>query len=135
MLNAERTFWEKATILHQYAHLPEDKKLPPRISRHYYDFFRLLNSEIREKALIETALLERVAIHKSIYFASSWANYSAARKETLMLFPPLRIRKELEKDYVLMEAMFFRKIPEWELIMQTIETFEKEFNSLQLQHI
>jgi hypothetical protein len=23
-LNAERTFWEKATILHQYAHLPKD---------------------------------------------------------------------------------------------------------------
>ena len=89
VLNAERTFWEKATILHQYAHLPEDKKLPPRISRHFYDFFRLLNSEIKEKALIETALLERVAIHKSIYFASSWANYGTARKETLKLFPPL----------------------------------------------
>ncbi len=93
VLNAERTFWEKATILHQYAHLPEDKKLPPRISRHYYDFFRLLNSEIKEKALIETALLERVAIHKSIYFASSWANYGTARKGTLKLFPPPRILK------------------------------------------
>ncbi len=32
VLNAERTFWEKATILHQYAHLPVDKSLPPRIS-------------------------------------------------------------------------------------------------------
>ncbi|KIC76374.1 hypothetical protein DB42_DV00100 [Neochlamydia sp. EPS4] len=128
VLNAERTFWEKATILHQYAHLPEDKKLPPRISRHYYDFFRLLNSEIKEKALIEIALLERVAIHKSIYFASSWANYGTARKETLKLFPPPRILKELEKDYVLMKSMFFREIPEWELILKTIDTFEKEFN-------
>lgn len=62
VLNAERTFWEKATILHQYSHLPEDKKLPPRISRHFYDFFRLLNSEVKEKALVETSLLERVAI-------------------------------------------------------------------------
>lgn len=130
VLNAERTFWEKATILHQYAHLPEDKKLPPRISRHFYDFFRLLNSEIKEKALIETALLERVAIHKSIYFASSWANYGTARKKTLKLFPPERILKELEKDYVLMGAMFFREIPEWKLILTTIEDFEKEFNNL-----
>lgn len=129
VLNAERTFWEKATILHQYAHLPEDKKLPPRISRHYYDFFRLLNSEIKEKALIEASLLERVAVHKSIYFASSWANYGTARKETLKLFPPLRILKELEKDYALMQAMFFREIPEWKLILKTIETFEKEFNN------
>jgi len=130
VLNAERTFWEKATILHQYAHLPEDKKLPPRISRHFYDFFRLLNSEIKKKALAETALLERVATHKSIYFASSWANYGAARKETLKLFPPARILKELEKDYVLMNAMFFREIPDWTLILKTIEKFEKEFNNL-----
>jgi predicted nucleotidyltransferase component of viral defense system len=130
VLNAERTFWEKATILHQYAHLPEDKKLPPRISRHFYDFFRLLNSEIKEKALIETALLERVAIHKSIYFASSWANYGTARKKTLKLFPPPRILKELEKDYHLMEAMFFREVPDWELILKTIENFEKEFNDV-----
>lgn len=130
VLNAERTFWEKATILHQYAHLPEDKKLPPRISRHYYDFFRLLNSQIKQKALIETALLERVAIHKSIYFASSWANYKTARKKTLKLLPPPRILKELEKDYALMEAMFFREIPDWELILKTIEQFEHEFNDV-----
>lgn len=128
VLNAERTFWEKATILHQYAHLPTDKKLPPRISRHYYDFFRLLNSEIKEKAINEDTLLERVANHKSIYFASSWANYGTARKETLKLFPPARILKELEKDYALMKAMFFREIPDWELILKTIDTFEKEFN-------
>ena len=130
VLNAERTFWEKATILHQYAHLPEHKILPPRISRHFYDFFRLLNSEIKEKALTETSLLERVAVHKSIYFASSWANYGTARKGTLKLFPPARILSELEKDYVLMEAMFFREIPEWQLILKTIEKFEIEFNCL-----
>lgn len=130
VLNAERTFWEKATILHQYAHLPEDKKLPPRISRHFYDFFRLLNSEIKEKALIETALLERVATHKSIYFASSWANYETARQATLKLFPPPRVLKELEKDYVLMKSMFFREIFDWELILETIKNFEKEFNGL-----
>lgn len=130
VLNAERTFWEKATILHQYAHLPEDKNLPPRISRHFYDFFRLLNSEIKERALRESALLERVAAHKSIYFASSWANYGTARKGTLKLFPIARVLKELEKDYVLMEAMFFREIPDWNLILKTIEQFEKEFNKL-----
>lgn len=127
-LNAERTFWEKATILHQYAHLPEDKKLPPRISRHYYDFLRLLNSKIKEKALIESALLERVAIHKGIYFASSWASYGTARKGTLKLVPQPRVLKELENDYILMQAMLFREIPAWKLILTTIEQFEKEFN-------
>lgn len=128
-LNAERTFWEKATILHQYAHLPEDKKLPPRISRHFYDFFRLLISQIKEKALTDAILLEQVANHKSIYFASKWANYGTARKGTLKLSPPQHVLKELEKDYGLMEAMFFREIPSWELILKTVEEFENEFNN------
>jgi len=128
VLNAERTFWEKATILHQYVHLPEDKKLPPRISRHYYDFFRLLNSLAKKKAIEEVSLLERVANHKSIYFVSGWASYGTARKGTLKLIPPFRVLKELQKDYELMESMLFRDVPEWELILKTIGEFENEFN-------
>ena len=129
VLNIERTFWEKATILHQYAHLPEDKALPPRLSRHWYDFFRLLKSEFKEKALKEVALLERVADHKKVYFASAWANYDSARKGTLKLKPIERLVDELEKDYGLMKAMFFGEIPDWKLILKTIEKFEAEFNS------
>src|SRR3990167_7277699 len=66
VLEAKRTFWEKATILHQYAHLPPDKKLPSRISRHFYDFFCLLNSDIKASAIAEHILLDKVAAHKSI---------------------------------------------------------------------
>ncbi len=128
VLNVERTFWEKATILHQYAHLPEDKKLPPRISRHLYDFFCLLSSSAKEKALGDLPLLERVATHKSIYFASGWANYQTARKGTLKLSPLARIVPDLEADFALMKTMFFGDIPDWKLILKAIEEFECEFN-------
>lgn len=40
-IEAERTFWEKATILHQEAHRATGKPLPPRYSRHYYDLYRM----------------------------------------------------------------------------------------------
>jgi hypothetical protein len=129
VLDAERTFWEKATILHQYAHLPDDKSLPPSISRHFYDFFRLLISPIKDKALLDLSLLERVAIHKSIYFASGWANYGTASKGTLKLLPIARVLDELEKDYDLMAPMFFRDQPDWRLILKTIEEFERMFNA------
>lgn len=129
VLNAERTFWEKATILHQYAHLPEEKALPDRISRHFYDFYRLLNSEIKKRALADGALLERVAIHKSIYFASGWARYETARKGSLKLSPLPRLLANLENDFRLMNQMFFGEIPDWQLILKTIKQFETEFNS------
>lgn len=35
----ERTFWEKATILHQEANRPSEKPMPSRYSRHYYDMY------------------------------------------------------------------------------------------------
>jgi hypothetical protein len=61
--------------------------MPRRISRHLYDFYCLLRSDIKDKALAEENLLERVAIHKSIYFASGWASYGTARRGTLKLSP------------------------------------------------
>ncbi len=128
VLEAKRTFWEKATILHQYAHLPHDKKLPPRISRHYYDFYCLLNSETKANAIKDSELLDRVANHKRIYFASAWANYKTAQKGSLKLAPPLHILEGLEKDFGLMKDMFFGAIPDWLTILQAISDFEIEFN-------
>ncbi len=128
VLDAKRTFWEKATILHQYAHLPQDKKLPPRISRHYYDFFCLLNSNIKAIALAEEDLLDRVAIHKSVYFASAWANYGTARKGTLKLSPPQNLHDGLERDFGLMKDMFFGSVPDWNEILNSIRDFEVRFN-------
>ena len=70
-----------------------------------------------------------MADHKKVYFASGWANYDSARKGTLKLKPIERLVDELEKDYGLMKAMFFDEIPDWKLILKTIEKFEAEFNS------
>lgn len=129
VLNAERTFWEKATILHQYAHLPDSKTLPSRLSRHLYDFHQLLNSPVKDIALQQLDLLERVANHKKIYFSSAWASYDTARKGTLKLSPQDRVLKELEKDFKLMEPMFFDETPTWEAILESIRNFERDFNN------
>ena len=46
----ERTFWEKATILHQEANRPVGKAMLRRYSRHYYDArLRLKERPIRRK--------------------------------------------------------------------------------------
>lgn len=38
------------------------------------------------------------------------------------------VLKELQNDYSLMKSMFFREVPEWELILKTVREFENEFN-------
>ncbi|MBI2335579.1 MAG: nucleotidyl transferase AbiEii/AbiGii toxin family protein [Deltaproteobacteria bacterium] len=128
VLNVERTFWEKATILHQYAHLPADKKLLLRLSRHYYDFHCLLQAPTKHKALAAQDLLGKVAHHKELYFPSAWAKYSLAKKGSLTLVPPDPILKELEKDYEQMGQMFFEDPTPWGEVMASIRLFEEEFN-------
>lgn len=128
-LSAERTFWEKATILHQFAHFPEDKNVPERQSRHYFDFYRLLNSIIKNSAVIDLTLLERVVKHKLIYFTSTWANYETARKGSLTLIPDNRVLKLIENDYEKMAEMFYGEKIQWSEILDTIQQFQYYFNS------
>jgi hypothetical protein len=129
VLTAKRSFWEKATILHMYAYFPESKLVPTRQSRHYYDFFRLLNSPYKAEAVNDLRLLDRVAEHKGIYFRAGWANYHLAKKGSLRLLPAARVHIEMKRDYLAMGEMFFGQVPKWDDIIATIESFEKEFNS------
>jgi len=69
-IDAERTFWEKATILHQEAHRPGT--IPARYSRHYYDLHKLAESPIRATALSNRALLDSVIEFKERFYYSSW---------------------------------------------------------------
>ena len=41
VIKAERTFWEKATILHHEVHRPEGNHQPKRYSRHYSDLAKM----------------------------------------------------------------------------------------------
>ena len=66
--------------------------------------------------------------YKSIYFASSWGNYRAAKKGSLKLSPSLPLHEVLERDYVLMRDMFFGSVPEWGEVLRVIGDFEMEFN-------
>jgi hypothetical protein len=64
VLAAERSFWEKATILHKFANFEKEKNIAQRQSRHFYDFYCLLQSEeIKRNALKNVDLLKIVIEH------------------------------------------------------------------------
>ncbi|MBM4252782.1 MAG: nucleotidyl transferase AbiEii/AbiGii toxin family protein [Deltaproteobacteria bacterium] len=128
VLAAERTFWEKATILHMLHHWPATKLLPIRMSRHYCDFYMLLGSIVKDLALKDDALLTRVAEHKSVFFRAASAKYEEAKRGTLRLAPPDHRCTALRTDYAAMSSMFFDTIPDLEVIIATISAFEQSFN-------
>jgi hypothetical protein len=126
---AERTFWEKATILHQEAHRVPEKALPARYSRHYYDMYRLSCLPIRDKALSDMALLQEVVDFKMRFYRCPWAMYEDAKPGSLRLLPPAHNVDELRKDYRAMQAILFGSIPSFDEIMTGLAALEESINS------
>lgn len=89
-LEVERSFWEKATILHAEHHRPPDRETPDRFSRHYADAAALARHATASAALAQHGLRNRVVAWKSRFFASRWARYDLATPGTFRLVPPAR---------------------------------------------
>ena len=70
-LEIERTFWEKATILHAESHRPEDKPTPDRFSRHYADTVALALHPDGKRAIHLDEMRTKVVEWKSRFFGSS----------------------------------------------------------------
>jgi hypothetical protein len=128
-LAIERTFWEKATLLHMWHHAPPTKPLRDRQSRHYYDLFQLYRRGPGQAALKDTALLAGVARHKKVFFAAAWAKYPDAKPGTLRLVPPTARLPELQDDYALMQQMIFGTVPEFAEILAALREMEGLINA------
>ena len=128
VLAAERTFWEKATILHMWHHAPADKKFRDRQSRHYYDVVRLYEHELGQAAIGDTDLLLKVARHKEVFFRAAWARYADAKPGTLRIVPPESRLTELEHDYRKMQEMIFGKPPDFERLLEVLQEIENAIN-------
>lgn len=129
-IRAERTFWEKATILHHEANRPENSPQPLRYSRHYYDLALMAASPVKDAALADLALLADVVAFKQRFYRRPWAQYDQAKPGTFRLVPAEHVLAAVEKDYVQMRNMIFGRYPTFGEIMGTLRTLETEINEL-----
>ncbi len=128
-VEAKRTFWEKATILHSEAHR-SGSRIPLRYSRHYYDMYLLYQSEIKNKAFSDLELLDKVAEFKTKFYRSNRARYDLAKKETLQLLPPESSLDDIEKDYQGMRSMLYEEPIPLEEIYSGLQAMVDELRKL-----
>lgn len=126
VIKAERTFWEKATILHHEAHRPEENPQPPRYSRHYYDLAKMAQSPVKAKALADTGLLASVVEFKQRFYPRGWARYDLAKPGTLKLVPEGHVFASVRSDYRAMENMIFGELPDFDEILVILQRLEEE---------
>jgi hypothetical protein len=129
VLSPERTFWEKATLIHVECHR-ERAHDADRISRHWYDLVMLFSNPIGQTALEDRALLADVVRHKKVFFNAAYANYDACLAGKFRLVPDEPLLAGLGKDFEAMvtSGMFDQTPPSFAEIIETLKGLEKRIN-------
>lgn len=127
-LELQRTFWEKATILHAEFHRPAESATPDRYARHYFDMVKLLQHGGAKGFLADHAQCARVVDWKSRVFARGWARYDLARQGSFRLVPSKERQVVLANDYAAMRPMFMSEPPAFTDLLRELANAEQIIN-------
>lgn len=131
-IDAERTFWDKVVILHGIRRWYDNRGVlrqqGHRISRHYYDVYKLFKSPIYQSAINDHALALDCARHAQLFFNSNDLDLRNAVPGTLSLVPIKEMFEILKNDYNSMSGMIFGEIPTFTDILEAISDLENTLN-------
>jgi Nucleotidyl transferase AbiEii toxin, Type IV TA system len=127
-LELQRTFWEKATILHAEHHRPVDQAMPDRYARHYSDMVRLLAHPSAPAMVADHATCARVVKWKGLVFARQSARYDLAKPGTFRLIPADGRVAALARDYAQMRAMFIAPPADFSTVLAQLAAAERSIN-------
>ncbi len=127
-----RTFWDKIVILHGlrrwWDHRGELKGGGQRVSRHYYDVYRLLASETGRKATEDTKMAEDCVRHARMFFNRPDFDLASAVPGSFALTPHDGMLNDLRRDYEAMSGMVFGPIPSVDTVVGAIAELEQRIN-------
>ncbi|VIG15392.1 Nucleotidyl transferase of uncharacterised function (DUF1814) [Clostridioides difficile] len=102
--------------------------MPHRYARHFYDLYKIANSDFKDRALEDKELLKKVTEFKMKFYPRKWARYEEALDGRLKLVPRKYRFSEIEKDYKAMSEMIYGDYPKFEEIIKVLKELEKEIN-------
>jgi hypothetical protein len=129
---AERTFWDKIVILHGVRNWFEKRGVlrgeGQRVSRHYYDVHRILQSELGARAIANRALGADCVAHARMFFNSPDLGLDRATPGVYSLTPSDQMIEDLRRDYGRMAGMIIGDPPGFDEVIASIAVLERELN-------
>lgn len=122
-----RTFYEKITILHREANRVNGQ-YPKRYSRHFYDVYKMILTDLRDESFNQWGLLKAVIDFKKKFYASNWAKYDEIMEGKLKLVPSDQGLIVFSKDYDSMKNMLFGEKIKFDEIISALKEYEMELN-------
>lgn len=128
----ERTFWDKVIILHGLRQWYDRRGVlrygGQRVSRHYYDLHRLMQSENAERWLADHQLAKDCATHAQLFFGSPDLGLEVAAPGSFTLMPAEAMIGPLRRDYDAMVGMVFNHVPPLEEVLASVAAIEQSAN-------
>ena len=132
IVDPARTFWDKVVILHGtrrwFDHRGELRGAGQRVSRHYYDLYRLLNSATGQKAAENMTIATDCIAHAQMFFYRKDFDLADAKPGSFTLVPSEAMMRALRTDYRAMSGMIFGEAPDLNAIIEAIRCFEATLN-------
>ena len=129
---AERSFWDKVIILHGTRRWFEARGIlrqqGQRVSRHYYDVHRMMQSPVARRALADRELAGDCARHARVFFGSPDLGLDMACRGAFTLAPTESMLDDLAADYNRMGGMIIGEIPRFEEVIESIRELEAYLN-------
>lgn len=131
-INAERTFWDKIIILHGlrrwYVNRGQLRQQGHRVSRHYYDVYKLMESPVGQAAKTNIPLGLECAHHARLFFNNKDLDLLEACPGTYTIMPTPEMIEVLRQDYKAMSGMIFGDVPDFRDVLMVINKLEDEIN-------
>ena len=127
----ERTFLEKAFLLHEEFQKPGEKMRTERLSRHLYDLEKLMDTEHGWKALANVELYKSIIDHRKVYFPIGGIDYNNHFPDKIDFIPGAANRKEWEADYNKMrESMVIGASLKFNTLIDRLNILKERFRNI-----
>lgn len=128
-VSPERTFLEKAFLLNE--EFQKSKPRTRRMSRHYYDLEKLMDTDFGIKALANQELYNHIIEHRQRFYNLHYVDYEKNQSNNICFYPPAELLEAFRADYANMTQTFiFKAAPAFEDLMKRIAELQERFHNI-----
>ena len=127
----QRTFLEKAFLLHEEFQKPAEQIRVNRMSRHIYDLEKMMDADFAIDALNDRELYNTIVAHRSTLTKMKEVDYTTHTPDKINFVPPLNVIDLWKADYESMQKnMIYGKSLPFDKLMDRISELNKRFRSV-----
>jgi predicted nucleotidyltransferase component of viral defense system len=127
----QRTFLEKAFLLHEEFQKPAEAIRVNRMSRHIYDLEKIMDTDFATEALNDSDLYNAIIAHRSTLTKMKEVDYTTHTPDKINFVPPLNVIDLWKADYESMQKnMIYGSSLSFDKLIERIKELNERFRKM-----